>query len=254
LTAPTRRSAFVHEEVPTCTGGADARWEARTAAHGRRRRGGNPRRRLRREGHRATRRAAPRAPAGRAFDTRRRTSARALREYARPQAARRAAPTPAELVLEPDRTEEPERIVAEHVVRNGPDDPRLEIGASSVRISRLAAVERKCDRVEREVARREVRVDAVGQRREVDRPFRARRRDAPRSVALGQWKRCSTETSREPVSGSLRIGARDIEVDDGPTEQLIAHRSTDHPRLLADEDLDDALIHRVRPVAHGRRR
>ena len=67
-----------------------------------------------------------------------------------------------ELVLEPDGAQEAQRVGDEDVVRDRPHDARVEVLQTAERIARLAARDRHRDRVEREVPRREVGVDAVG--------------------------------------------------------------------------------------------
>ena len=50
-----------------------------------------------------------------------------------------------------------------------------------------------------------------------------------------------------------RIAARDVEVDDGPAQEPVAHGAADDPGLLAGQDLRHALIHREPPAAPDRR-
>ncbi len=64
--------------------------------------------------------------------------------------------------------------------------PAAEIRAAVVRVVRLAGTHAHGDRVEREVARREVGVDPVADRREVDGLVDAVRDDTPRAVPLGE--------------------------------------------------------------------
>ena len=160
----------------------------------------------------------------------------------------------AELALEPHRSQQPQRIVHEDRVRNGPDNASVQVGAAAVRIAVLAAVDRHRHRVEGEVSRREIRVDPVRQRREVDRLLRSGRRDAPRAVAIGQRKRRAAEPLREAVSSIARVRARDVDVDERSSEKPVPDRAADDPGLLARQDLGDPLIHRDHPPRPARRR
>src|SRR5262249_24758929 len=63
--------------------------------------------------------------------------------------------TEPELVLEPDRPQEAERIVLEDLGPDGAEHPSLEVGAPVERIDVVAAGQRAGDRVDREVAARE---------------------------------------------------------------------------------------------------
>ena len=156
-----------------------------------------------------------------------------------------------ELVLEPHRTQEPERVVDEDRLGDRPDDAGRQIGAAVVRIVRLAGAHRHGDRVEREVARREVGVDPLADRREVDRLGDAVRDDPPGSVPLGERKDRPAEAACEAIRRVTRLRARDVEVENGPQEELVSHGPADDPRVLVPEDLAEALIHRSRPAGHA---
>src|SRR5205807_8797535 len=78
--------------------------------------------------------------------------------------------TEAELVLEARGAQEPERVVGEDRVRDGAERARSEVRAAAERVDRLAARERHGDRVDGEVAAREVVLERAAERREVDRP------------------------------------------------------------------------------------
>src|SRR5439155_11819251 len=67
----------------------------------------------------------------------------------------------AELVREPYRAQEPQRVVFEDRLGNRAKNARLEVGCSAERIDRLAALQRAGDRVDREVAAGEVGFDPV---------------------------------------------------------------------------------------------
>ncbi len=147
-----------------------------------------------------------------------------------------------ELVLEPDRPQQAERIGFVHVVGDRPDDTRVEVLEPCERVVRLAARNGHRHRVEREVPRREVGVDAVDERGEVDRLLRAVRDDPPGAVALRQRERRAAEPVREPPRRLPRVTARDVEVEDGLVEEGVAHRAADDPRLLLCKELTDALV------------
>ena len=93
------------------------------------------------------------------------------------------------------------------------------------------------DRVEREVARRQVVLDRAGQRREVDRPA-VLERDAPRAVLLRERERRAAAALREarapPARGSRTATSRSTTL---APEQLVAHRAADDPGLLAGQQL-----------------
>ena len=116
----------------------------------------------------------------------------------------------------------------------------------------VAPVPTCCDRVEGEVARREVRVDAVADGREVDGLVDAVDDDPPGAVPLGEREHRAAETAREAVRRVARLGAGDVEVEHGPLEELVADGAADDPRVLLAEDLAEALIHRRRPAGRGR--
>ena len=155
-----------------------------------------------------------------------------------------------ELVREPDRAQEPQRIVGEDSRRDGADDLRLQIGLPPVRVDGITSCQRDCDRVDREVASREVVLDAVVQRREVDRSP-SLERDPPCAVPLGERKGRPAGALRVGPSCRLRFAAGDVEVDHLPAEELVAHRPSDDPGLLARENLLRELTHRAPPAGHA---
>ena len=57
-----------------------------------------------------------------------------------------------ELVSEPGETQQPQRIVVKHALGDKPQNSGFEVGATAERIDQLAAVQRKCHRVDRKVA------------------------------------------------------------------------------------------------------
>jgi hypothetical protein len=112
-----------------------------------------------------------------------------------------------------------------------------------MRIDVAAAVDGQRDGVDGEIARREVGLDPVSQGREVDGPARPERH-SPRAVALRQWKERASRGGRVRSRSRLRIGAGDVQVDDGSPEQVVAHGAADHVGLLACDGGTDAFIHR----------
>ena len=98
----------------------------------------------------------------------------------------------AELVLEADRAQQAERVVAEDSRRDRAKRLAVEVAEAAERIQRLAALERPRDRVDREVAGGEVLVDAVRQGREVDGAL-VGQRHAPGSVALREGNGAPSE-------------------------------------------------------------
>ena len=123
-------------------------------------------------------------------------------------------------------------------------DAGFEVGAPVVRIVRLARSHVDGDRVEGEVAGREIGVDPLADRREVDGLVDAVRDDAPRTVPLGQREDRAPEAAGEAARGLAWVGAGDVEVENGPQEELVAYGATDDPRVLVAQDLAQALIHR----------
>ena len=106
---------------------------------------------------------------------------------------------------------------------------RPEIRLSPVRVAALAAVDGDGDRVEG-VPRREVVLDPVRQRREVDRALVAVDHDAPRPVALRERERNPAEAARVAMCGVPRLATGDVEVEHRPPEELVPDRTADDPR------------------------
>ena len=150
----------------------------------------------------------------------------------------------AELFLEPARAQEAQRIVLEDRLGDCTQQPQLEILAAAARVDSLAACHRQRNRVDGEVAAREVGFDRPVHRREVDRPATVEH-DAPRRVLLGERERESSRTLRVRARSRCRIAADDVHVLDAPAEQLVAHRAADEPRLLTGEHLAHEFIHRT---------
>ena len=153
----------------------------------------------------------------------------------------------AELVLEPHRPEEAQWIVEEDRFGDGANAPVGEVGPSVVWIAEIARSHPHRDRVEREVARGEVRLDAVGTGREVDGLRSVRRRYAPGAVTLRERKGDAPEASRIANGGVPWLAARDVEIEQGTSEQLVADGATHDPRLLVAEHLANSLIHPYAP-------
>ena len=158
----------------------------------------------------------------------------------------------AELLLEADGPQETERVGLEHAGADRPDDLLVEIAAPVERVDVLAARERPRDRVDREIARREVRLDRAAKRREVDGSALGQC-DAPAAVCGGEGKRCAVRVRRVCPGRALRVRARDVDVDHGPAEQLVADGAADDERLLVGEDLHRTLKHLAPPRRTGPR-
>ena len=154
----------------------------------------------------------------------------------------------AELVLEPDRTQEAQGIVREDLRRDSANDIGLQVGLPAVRVDRITSRQRDCDRVDREVSRRKVVLDAVVQRREVDGPP-AVEGDPPGAVPLRERKGRSARALRVGASRRLRLATGDVEIDHLAAEQLVAHSSAHDPGLLSGENLLRELTHRAPPAA-----
>ena len=124
------------------------------------------------------------------------------------------------------------------------DDAGLEIGAAVVRVVGLARSNMDSDGVEREVAGREVGVDPLADRREVDGLVDAVGDDAPCTVPLRQREDRAAEAAGEAVRGLARVGSRRRRRrEPGREKELVADGAADDPRLLLRQDLAEALIH-----------
>ena len=160
----------------------------------------------------------------------------------------------AELVLEANRAEQPQRVVREDRRADRAEPPRLQVGLAAERVDQRPAVQRPRERVDREVPRGQVLLDRLAvQRREVD-GVPVAERDAPGAVALGEREDGAAGQARVEARRQLGVRAGDVDVHDLPAEQLVAQRAAHHPgRLVADRPAN-ALIHRrcsARP-ARGR--
>jgi class 3 adenylate cyclase len=159
----------------------------------------------------------------------------------------------AELVLEPHCAHEPERIVGEDRCLDGAQRARLEVGSAAVGIDVLAAADGHGDRVDGEVARGQVVLDRGPEEREVD-GAAVLERDPPGAPAVREGERGAAARAGVGARGGLGVAAGDVEVDDGPTEELVPDRAADDPRLLPAEDLLDQLTHRRSPFGPVRGR
>ncbi len=159
-----------------------------------------------------------------------------------------------ELVLEPGRTKQAQRVGHEDPVGDGPHDAPVEVVETGEGIARVSARRRDGNGVEGEVARRKVLVDAVDERCEVDRLLRPVRDHTPGAVPLGQRERRAAEPAREPPSRVPRVAAGDVEVDDRLAEDGVPHGAADDPCLLAGEQLADALVVHGHPTTTRRAR
>ena len=198
---------------------------------------------------------APISRRGQAFQLRQHALAGGLRHERRRRAQERLRAlvhVEPELVLEAHRAQEPERVVDEGGVRHRPHDSGPQVATTVVRVVRSARLDALGDRVEREVARREVGVDPVGERREVHRLVDAVGDHTPGAVPFGEREHGAAEATREPVGRVARIGAGDVEVEDGTEEELVPNRTSDDPGALPAQDLAEPLIHRRRPAERVR--
>ena len=151
--------------------------------------------------------------------------------------------TRSELVFEPGGAQEANRIVREDARRDRPKNPRLEVAAAAEGIDWLSSGKRDRDRVDREVPGAEIRLDPVRERCEVDRPA-VPKGHPPGAVAVGEGEDGTSGEARIGTRGSRRRRACDVDVDDGPPEQLIPHSSTDDVGLFTPDRLEEPLIHR----------
>jgi hypothetical protein len=162
-------------------------------------------------------------------------------------------PEAPQLVLEARAAQEPQGIVGEDRVLDGLQPLFGEVPAAVERIDRLAPADRLGDRVDAEVARRQVVLDRARQRREIDRAT-VLERDAPGTVALGQREGRPTGLAGIPPRCPLGLGKGDVEVDDRAAESAVADCPADDPGLVAGEQLLDELTNRRPPAWSGRDR
>ena len=150
----------------------------------------------------------------------------------------------AELVLESDRAQKPQRIVLEDPLRDSAEAARLEVAATAERIDELHAANGPRDCVCGEVPRPEVVLDrAALERSEVDGTARAHR-DAPGAVRLREREDGPLYEPAVDPPGELGVRAGDVHVDDVPAQELVTDRAADDPGRAGADGAPDALIHR----------
>jgi len=155
------------------------------------------------------------------------------------------------LILEARTPQQPERVVAEDGLLDSPEAPRRKIVVAAERIHALTGARTFRDRIDAEVAGRQVVLDRPGKGREVNRAP-VGERDPPGAVTLGEGERRAPGCSGVASSSLLRVGNCNVDVDDWPLERLVANRAADDPRLLAGEELFDELTNRRPPAWSGR--
>ena len=142
-----------------------------------------------------------------------------------------------ELGRQPRRPQRPQRVRGQRLGAHHPQPPRLEIGATAVRVDEVAAAQRLGHRVDGEVACGEVDLEVVvAQAHDVDVPAVAAPDDPPGAEGAGQLERRRVPGARDRPRRPRGIaGQRDVEVGGGAPEQAVAHRAADDPgRLVAD--------------------
>ena len=144
------------------------------------------------------------------------------------------------LVLEPRSAQEAQGIVLEDRVPDGAQASRRQIGVAVERVGRLIASRPLGNRVDREIARRQIGFDRPGQRCEID-GAPILERDPPGAVALRERERRSARLASVEPGGPLGLAERDIDVDDLPVERGVANGAADDPGLLAGEEPLDEL-------------
>ena len=163
---------------------------------------------------------------------------------------RRLVEADVQLVLEPDRPQQPQRIVLEDGPAHRAQSPRSEIVTPAEWVDRLPTGERSRDRVDGEVTSRQIVLDGARKRREVD-GATAVQRHPPGAVSLRERERRTARALRVRARGSLRLAHGDVEVDELAPEQLVAHGAADDPRFLSREHFLGGATHRRSPFAHG---
>ena len=156
-----------------------------------------------------------------------------------------------ELVLEPHRSQQPQRVVREDARRDRTEELRVDVGAAAEGVDRprrpasgtaIALI------VKSRVARSSSIVPGSGVKSTVRAVLE---RDPPGAVPLRERERRAAGALRVGARGRLRLAAGDVEVDQLAAEQLVANRAADDPRLLAGQDLLRELTHRGRPAARA---
>ena len=150
---------------------------------------------------------------------------------------------------EADRPQRAERVGGERAGAHHPQPARREVGAAAVRVEHLAAGERLGHRVDREVARGEVRGDVVvAQRHEVHVPGAFRADHAPGAERARELEGRAARLLRHRSRGGARVARHgEVEVDGLAPEQPVAHGPADDPGVRAGEDVArgvDRRLHR----------
>ena len=158
-----------------------------------------------------------------------------------------------QLVLEPRPAQEPQRIVPENGLLDGAQTPRFEVRIAAERVDLLVTARPLGDRVDGEVPSRQIVLDRPAQRREIDRPA-VRERNPPGAVALGERERRASGLTGVAPRRALRLGKRDVHVDDGPVEHPVADGAADDPGVFVGEKFFDELTNRRPPAWCGRDR
>ena len=128
--------------------------------------------------------------------------------------------------------------------------PRLEVRRAAVRVDQLAAGERPGHRVDREVAQREVGLDApAAHRREVRLPAAVRRDHAPGAelapTAGTRARRPPCAMPRASGSGSPAVAKSTSSTSSArPALQQVAHRAADQPGSAPRAPASRAIAHR----------
>jgi hypothetical protein len=153
----------------------------------------------------------------------------------------------AELVLEPDRAHQAQRICLEDAVCNGTNRAPCDVLPPAEGIDEIASADRARHGVQGEIAAGKVILDTRSEWGEVDRAP-VLERDPPGTVPLGERERRTAPRPRERPRSELGLTASDIEVDDGAAEELVAQGAANEPTLRARKRLAQP----VREVTHRR--
>ena len=143
-----------------------------------------------------------------------------------------------QLEREAHQAQHPQRVIGERRRRRHPQAPGPQVGEATERVDRRSSGDRLGDRVDREVAQREIGLDALAaQRLDVHLPGALARDDSPGAEVLGQ--REAGRARRR--AGHRARGLRGVAVDDDvhvrrlPAQQAVAHRAAHQPRPCARE-------------------
>jgi hypothetical protein len=136
-----------------------------------------------------------------------------------------------ELRRQAHETDDAQRVRRERARPDGAQPPGGEIVRATVRVHEFAAAQRLGDRVDGEVAEREVAVQrAAAQRAEIDLPGAVGRHHAPRAELVGELECRAARGPPDSASGSGGVAIDDdIQVRRRAPEQRVAHRAADDP-------------------------